>query len=182
MQVRVHGALGDAEHGCDLGGLHPVLPSHQRDLLLPRRHLPDDRPRPFQRDRAQRLRCGVGRDGLVPGLDVGLPAAERLLAAEIADVLVRQRAEQPRPLPVLGMPAQRRPGPRRRLERVLHQVRGELAVTAGPHARVAEQPSVVRREEGAQLGHVTLRDPGLIAIVHAVPPPAGPGLSSPRAS
>jgi hypothetical protein len=53
-------------------------------------------------------------------------------------------------LPALGMPAQRRPGPRRRLERVLHQVRGELAVTAGPHARVAEQPSVVRREEGAQ--------------------------------
>jgi hypothetical protein len=53
MQMRVHGTLGDAERGGDLGGLHPILPPHQRYLLLPRRHLPDDLARPLQRDRAQ---------------------------------------------------------------------------------------------------------------------------------
>src|SRR5258705_319760 len=97
----------------------------------------------------------------------------------------RTDSTAPAPLPAAGGPAQRRPGPRRRLERVLHEVRGELAVAAGPHARVAEQPPVVRREERAQLGDVTLRDPGVTATVHAAPPPAGPverGRSSPSAS
>ena len=86
----------------------------------------------------------------------------------------------------LACPAQRGPGPRRRLERVLDEVRGKLAVTAGPHARVAEQPPVMGREEIAQLGDVALRDPGFAAIVHAAPPPAstwvGPGRSSLSAS
>ena len=137
-----------------------------------RRHVLDDLPRPFQRDRVQRLGRGIGLGTLVPGLDVGLLAAERLLAPEIADVLVHQRAEQPGPLPAAGTPAQPRPGPRGRLERVLDQVRGKLAVTAGTHARVAEQPPVMSRDEPAQFGDVVPRDPGLAAIVHAAPPPA----------
>src|SRR5438270_10940384 len=51
------------------------------------------------------------------------------------------------------------------------QVGGQLAVTAGPDARVAGQPPVVSREEVAQLGDVTRREPEPAAIVHAVPVP-----------
>jgi hypothetical protein len=184
MQMGVHRTFRDAKLGGDLRGLHPVLPPHQRDPLLPRRHVLDDLPRSFQGDRVQGLGRGIGRGRLVPGLDVGLPAAERLPAPEIADVLVHQRAKQPGPLPVTGLAAQPRPGPRGRLERVLDQVRGKLAVTAGTHARVAKQPPVMSREEPAQFGDVVPRDPGLAAIVHAAPPPSSasaracPGRSS----
>ena len=50
--------------------------------------------------------------------------------------------------------------------------RGELTVAAGPHARMAEQPPVMSREELAQFGDMAPRDPGLLAIVHAAARPA----------
>src|SRR4029077_8806611 len=96
--MSVHSTFGDSEPGGDLCGLHPVLPPHQGDLFLSWRHILDDLPRLVQRYRVECLSRGVSRGALVPGLDVGLPAAEGLLPPEIADVLVRQGAEQPGPL------------------------------------------------------------------------------------
>src|SRR5262249_9543970 len=93
--------------------------------------------------------------------------AERLPVPEFADVLVGERAEQPGPLPVAGVPAQRVPGPRRRLERVLDQVRRQLPVAAGARARMPEQPLVVSREEVGQLGDVASRYLHLTAVIHA---------------
>jgi hypothetical protein len=69
------------------------------------------------------------------------------------------------------LPAQPRPGLRGRLEHVLDQIPGELTVAAGPHARMAEQPPVMSREELVQFGDMASRNPGLLAIVHAAAPP-----------
>src|SRR6202161_1611328 len=90
-----------------------------------------------------------------------------LLVAEGADVLVRQRGEQPGPLPVVGVPAQHAPCPSRRRERVLDQVGRQFPVTAGSHARMPEQPLVMSREEISELGDVAFRDPDLTAVIHA---------------
>jgi len=62
--------------------------------------------------------------------------------------------------------AQPAPGPRRRLERVLDQVRRQFPVAAGAHARMPEQPPVVSREEIGQLGDVARRDLDLAAVIH----------------
>ena len=60
----------------------------------------------------------------------------------------------------------------RRLERVLDQICGKLAIATSAQERVAEQPPVMSYEERAQLSDVTLREPHLAATVHAAPPAA----------
>src|SRR5580704_16171945 len=147
-----------------------VLPPHEGNLFLSWRHVLDGLPCLLQRYRVECPGRGIRRGALVPGQDVGLLAAKGLPAPEVADVLMHQRAEQPGSLLAASTPAQPRPRPGRRLERVLDQIRGKLAIAVSAQERVAEQPPVMSCEERAQLGDVTLRSPHLAATVHAAPP------------
>src|ERR1700722_235150 len=147
-----------------------VLPPHEGNLFLSWRHVLDDLPRMLQRYRVECPSRGVRRGALVPGQDVGLLAAEGLPAPEVADVLISQRAEQPGSLLDSSTSSQPCPRPCRRLERVLDQICGKLAIATSAQERVAEQPPVMSCEERAQLSDVTLREPPLAATVHAAPP------------
>src|SRR5580693_6410371 len=71
VQLSVHGALGHAEPLGDFGDPQVVLPSQQRDLPLPRRHVLDELARPGERDGVQRLGLGIGSGGLVAGVNGG---------------------------------------------------------------------------------------------------------------
>src|SRR4029077_552449 len=170
--MSVHSTFGDSEPGGDLCGLHPVLPPHQGDLFLSWRHVLDDLPRVLQRYRVKCPGRGIRCGALIPGHDVGLLAAEGLPAPQVADVLVSQRAEQPGSLLASSTSAQPRPRPCRRLEGVLDQICGELAIATSAQERMAEQPPVMSCEERAQLGDMTWREPHLAATVHAAPPAA----------
>src|ERR1700730_4647028 len=147
-----------------------VLPPHEGNLFLSWRHVLDDLPRLPQLYGFECPSRGIRRGAPVPGQDVGLLAAEGLPAPEVADVLISQRAEQPGSSLASTTSAQPRPRPRRRLERVLDQICGKLAIATSAQERVAEQPPVMSCEERAQLGDVTPREPHLAATGHAAPP------------